>query len=152
MDEGSYCMWPPSVRKDRHRELEGLHVGSACSPVKGYSGFAGEGVLSDHNVGAFGSAYPISKNAFAHVKPGDPARALLIKAKGWLQQCPSNDVAWYLILRARELLGCDPRQTFALAKQAHRALLRSVWARPFARACSVPQRQPGALAIDPDHV
>ncbi len=98
-------------------------------------------------------AYPISKNAFAHVKPGDPARALLIKAKGWLQQCPSNDVAWYLILRARELLGCDPRQTLALAEQAHRALLRSVWAATIrARLLGSAAAAEEALAIDPDHV
>jgi tetratricopeptide (TPR) repeat protein len=97
-------------------------------------------------------AYPISKNAFAHVKPGDPARKLLINAKLWPRQCPGDDISWYLILRARELLGCDPRRTLALAEEAYRAAPRSVWVATIrARLRGSLSSAEEAAALDPDH-
>ena len=97
-------------------------------------------------------AYPISKNAFAHVKPGDPARRLLVSAKLWPRQCRGNEISWYLILRARELLGCDPRRTLALAEEAYRAAPRSVWVATIrARLRGSLSSAEDAAALDPNH-
>ena len=67
------------------------------------------------------------KEADILVGYGSPARKLLIKAKDWPKYCSSSEGSWYAILRARELLRCDPRRTLELAEQADRLVPRSPW-------------------------
>jgi hypothetical protein len=70
-------------------------------------------------------AFPASKDASARYRPGDPARRTLPAAVRELRKCPTSEGTWYEILRARELLGCDPRRTLEFAERARQALPRS---------------------------
>jgi hypothetical protein len=71
-------------------------------------------------------AFPVSKDASARYRPGDPARSALPSAVRALKKCPTSEGTWYEILRARELLGCDPRRTLEFVERARQVLPRSV--------------------------
>lgn len=97
--------------------------------------------------------FPLAEQTVFHVKAGDPARKLLREAGDWPKRCASSEGSWYGILRARELLGCDPRRTLDLAEQASRNVGGSVWiATVRARLLGTVTAAEQAVALDPDHI
>jgi hypothetical protein len=98
-------------------------------------------------------SFPLDNNAYYRVGLGGPARELLSEAKEWPKRCPTSDGSWYAILRARELLRCDPLRTLELVEQAHRLVPGSVWiATVRARLLSTVAAAEEAVALDPKHL
>lgn len=101
----------------------------------------------------FSLAFPVAKDASARLRPGERARQALVRDMGLIETCAASEGNWYAILRARELLGCDPRRTLELAAQAQRAVPKSVWiATVRARLLGTVAAAEAALALDPGHV
>jgi hypothetical protein len=98
-------------------------------------------------------AFPVSKSASARYRPGDPARKELAQALRKLKTCATSEGDWYIILHARELLGCDPRRTLELAERARQALPKSVAiATVRARLLGTLSAAKEAVALDPGYV
>jgi len=98
-------------------------------------------------------AFPISKDAAMRFRPGEPARKVLAREQARLKQCSTSEGAWYAILRARELLGCDPRRTLGLVDQARRLVPKSApIATLRARLMGTALVAKEALALDPSYV
>jgi hypothetical protein len=98
-------------------------------------------------------AFPVSKDAAMRFRPGDPARKVLARDQAQLKQCATSEGAWYAILRARELLGCDPRRTLDMVEQAQRLVPKSVSIATLrARLLSTATAAKEALALDPRYL
>jgi hypothetical protein len=98
-------------------------------------------------------AFSVSKDAAMRFRPGDPARKVLARDQTQLKQCATSEGAWYAILRARELLGCDPRRTLEMVDQAQRLVPKSVWIATLrARVLGTTNAAKEALALDPAYL
>jgi len=80
-------------------------------------------------------------------------RTVLKKIGPVLKTCPSSEGSWYALLRARELLSCDPEQTLGLATRALGAAPSSVWiATVRARLLGTLEAAEAAVSLDPKHL
>jgi hypothetical protein len=94
--------------------------------IAGTRALAEDFACPDLDSARFSFAFPIAKNASTQFRPGDPARKSLMRAAARLKECATSEGNWYSILRARELLRCDPRGTLDLVDKARRLLPKSV--------------------------
>jgi tetratricopeptide (TPR) repeat protein len=59
--------------------------------------------------------------------PGTEAKRFLAEKDSWLRDCPRNDLVWYTVLRATELVSQDRKAPAALVEAARAAVPGSVW-------------------------
>jgi hypothetical protein len=91
----------------------------------------------------------------ADIRYGDERipRGVLRRIGPVLTHCPHSEGTWYALLRARELLSCDPEQTLGLATRALSSVPSSAWiATVRARALGTVAAAEAAIALDPKHL
>lgn len=88
------------------------------------------------------------------LRPGERAREFLEEEKvWWLHDCPHDEVVWYTVLRASELLSEDRKVDASLLDAARTAAPGSVWIETVrARALGTVESAQAALQLDGDHI